>query len=155
MQKLLLLLTFFATSTFAQEKQYNYRLLDVEYFDMRYQQFDHNRDPYAPEYDGKWAYRAAADFRLNFMESIYWDNTLHTEALRSGPVKTVGWRWELGLRLSNNIDLFHEHHSRHIMEEDRDSRNGSNVFPVEDSYGLRIKFIERPRGRSVGSWLWP
>lgn len=131
-----------------------YRLLDVEEFSIQYSQFeDGRRDPYAPEYDGQWAYRANANFRLSIFESLYWDNNVHTEALQSGPVKTVGWHWKLGLRLTNWLDIGHEHWSRHIMEDARPKDGGSNVFPVEDSYFIRVKFIQKPNGRSLGGWI--
>src|SRR5690349_5709266 len=133
MKSLLFFLIFVSTAAFSQQqtresKFSGYRLLDIEYFDVKYQEFQHNRDPYAPEYDGRWAYRASANFRLNLFESFYWDNNVHTEAIQSGTVKTVGWHWEAGLRISESIDIFHEHHSRHVMEEDRPTRGGGNVF---------------------------
>lgn len=158
MNKLLWLVLMFSSSAFAQNKYSQYRLLSIEDFNISYAQFDHQRDPYLPHYDGQWAYRARADFNVAIMHTLYWHNSVHTEALKSGPVKTVGWHWILGLRLNKYMDLFHEHHSRHVMDEDPPVRydgDTTGVFPVEDSYGLKFKIVEdgSPK-RSLGDWFF-
>ena len=94
-------------------------------------------------------YRASTNFRLGLARTLYWDNNLHTEAVRSGTVKTVGWHWIMGVRLTKMIDLFQEHHSRHVVEEYRATKNGRNTFPVEDSYGIRITIIDLKRVNSL------
>lgn len=155
MKPLLILLLVLSTSALGQSRSASkYRLLSLEDFSISYAQFDHHRDPYVPERDD-WLYRASTDFNISVLHTIYWHNNVHTEAVRSGSVKTVGWHWVLGLRVNKYMDLFHEHHSRHVMEEDRESVNGKNVFPVEDSYGIKFKIVEDgAMKKSLGGWLF-
>lgn len=112
-----------------------------------------SRDPLAPQYTGSWESRAALGFRFNILGSLYWDNYVHMEA--TSVPKTVGWHWMLGLRVHPSVDLFHEHHSRHLMDEmsttnqSYDGRIGRNNFPVEDSYGIRFNIYTGTKGKSI------
>ena len=76
---------------------------------------------------------------------------MHLETIDAKTVKTVGWHWELGLRLHKNLMIFHEHHSKHILDEGphHSPYTGRNQFPVEDSFGIRIKLIEEKTGRGI------
>jgi hypothetical protein len=112
-----------------------------------------SRDPLAPQYTGSWTHRAALQFRFNILDSLYWDNRAHTEVAASA-VRTVGWWWTLGLRVHPQLDLFWEHHSRHIVDEQVPGREmyptqQSRNFPVEDSYGLKLNVYLGERGRSI------
>ena len=123
-----------------------WRLLETDKVDLEYSQLNpHNRDPYAPNFTGKWRERGALKWDLSIARyrdwGLFWNNNIHTETIDSGAVKTVGWEWELGIQLGKYADLFHHHHSRHIMDEKPqiDAYNGKyNQFPVEDSLVLRI-----------------
>lgn len=111
------------------------------------------RDPLAPQYTGAWNYRAALAFRFNILGALYWDNRVHTEAASSA-VRTVGWWWMLGLRLHPQVDLFWEHHSRHIVDQasnsyDQYPEQKSRNFPVEDSYGIRFNLYTGDKGRAL------
>lgn len=119
-----------------------YKLLTMESFEMKYSDFKSQRDPYAMEYTEDWAYRAATSFRYSILGVLYHDNYVHCEGLDSGVVKTVGWQWTIGLRLHRNVDVFADHHSRHVMEDYRPTVNGRNQFPVEDSYGIKFIVVE-------------
>ena len=149
MYKALYLLFFISMSASAKE----YRLLEVEHFDMGYQEFKNIRDPYVPD-TTNMKYRASTNFRLGLARTLFWDNTLHTEAVRSGTVKTVGWHWITGIRLTKKIVLFQEHHSRHVVEEYRGTKNGRNTFPVEDSYGIRITIIDLKQVNSLSDLFY-
>lgn len=125
-----------------------YRLLDVDKLDLEYTKLNStNRDPYAPDYTGRWGERAALKFNLNVLHYLYWDNNIHTETIDTGQVKTVGWEWEAGVRIWKYFDVFHHHHSRHIMDEpaQRDYKypDTRTQFPVEDGVGIRFKFITK------------
>lgn len=125
-------------------KAEEWKLLDLEKFNMEFSRLDPNaRDPYAYQYTGRWKDRAAADFRLSIFGPLYWDNYVHTETIDTGAVKTVGWKWEAGLRISKYLSVFSGHHSRHIMDESTDT-NGDrgNTFPVENSFGIRLRIVE-------------
>lgn len=127
-----------------------FHVLDVDKVALRYQKFDDNRDPYVPQWDERWAYRAGLEWNLTMLEWGYWRNDVHTEALETGVVKTVGWQWELGIRLPfMRSEIFQQHHSRHIMDERPRERDGDVLpgrgtkFPVEQSYGIRVTLYER------------
>lgn len=144
--KYLFLLLMIATTVNAKE----YRLLEVEHFDIQYQEFKNIRDPYVSDIENL-KYRVSTNFTLGLHRILYWDNKVHTEALKSGTVKTVGWHWVVGLRVNKYIDVFSEHHSRHVMEEYRATKNGHNMFPVEDSYGVKLTIIDIKNTRTLGN----
>lgn len=148
-KKFLLLCTLFASPAYAA----NYHLLSLDYFDMRYEQFADARDPYAPNYDNLWLYRVAADFNLSLGGVLYWNNYTHFETLKSQTPKSVGWQYEIGLRLTGFMDVYREHHSRHIFEEPSPYNRAGNSFPVEDVYGVRVKFVDDPSHKSSVSNL--
>jgi len=75
-----------------------------------------------------------------------WDHHIHTETIDSGAVKTVGWRWKAGFELGKHLEIYHNHHSKHIMDErvDNPAYGGkTNQFPVEDSFVVTVKFISK------------
>lgn len=120
----------------------------MDYFDLKTAKFGCNRDPLTPDIQCEdYVGRVAADFQLRLVEVVYWRSNIHTEGT-AGKVQTVGWQWELGLRISKGISLYHEHHSRHRMDATVPDYNGDgrpDKFPVEDSYGIRFNFYMNPR----------
>lgn len=132
-----------------------FRLLDVDQFSVEGSRFAENRDPMTPNTDQKeYVGRAAARFDLRLLEVGYWRNWVHSEGVDSR-FTTVGWQWELGVHVSKYIDLFHYHHSRHVMDgeqplvfNERSTEPERNRFPVEDSYGMRLIFYLNPRPHS-------
>jgi hypothetical protein len=118
--------------------------LDLEYLRLKAK----NRDPYAPEYTGQWREQIGLRWDISLLKYGFWNNRVHTETINpGGTVKTVGWQWELGIRLGNQVDIYHYHHSRHIMDQQAvggDRFNDSyNQFPVEDALGIRFKFLSK------------
>lgn len=121
--------------------------------DLRTQRFSENRDALTPDIpQDQYKGRVATDFQLRILEVGYWKNYVHTEGTPS-QLQTVGWQWELGIRISDELSIFHEHHSRHRMDSaelDLDGDGKPNKFPVEDSYGIRLHFYVNPRpSRSI------
>jgi hypothetical protein len=51
----------------------------------------------------------------------------------------VSWEFETGFRLINGLDAIWHHHSQHAIDLDR------SKFPVIDSYGVRLTFLNRPK----------
>lgn len=131
---------------YSQSSSAGWRLLDLDYFDFRAAKFGANRDPLTPDIPTKgYRGRLATDFQVRLLDAGYWKNLVHTEGTEA-KVETVGWQWELGIRLTSQIAVFYEHHSRHRMDSaspDRDySSNKPRKFPVEDSYGIRLRIYE-------------
>lgn len=132
----------------------DFSLLDVESAGVKAAYFGCNRDPMTPHLDrgceGDYKGRVAFELNLRLLEVGYWDNDVHTEGIDS-QVKTVGWHWETGLHITKKFDLFYEHHSRHVMEglqpriyDYNSQQHIQQKFPLEDSYGLRLKFYINP-----------
>jgi hypothetical protein len=135
--------------------QAQYRLLDVDHLDMEVAKFGCNRDPIVPEIEcNDWRGRVSLNADLRLMEYAYFKNEIHGEGTDAA-FKTMGWHFELGLRLSKYIDVFYEHHSRHALDQGNathisyDGRYSIKKFPVEDSYGLRFTFYESKRNRTT------
>ena len=128
-----------------------FRLLDIDYFGMKAARFTCNRDPMSPERNcDDWKGRVSAFFNLSIIEYLYWNNEVHGEGTEAA-FKSVGWHWELGIRVHPALFLYHEHHSRHLLDEDRseelrtDEYPALKRFPVEDSFGVRLNFYTNPR----------
>jgi hypothetical protein len=115
---------------------------------MEFARFGCNRDPIVPELDcNDWRGRTSINSNLRLLETIYWSNDVHAEGTDAA-FKTVGWHFELGVNVSKYVDLFYEHHSRHVMDQgnavhiSHDGRYRFSKFPIEDSYGIRLIFYE-------------
>jgi hypothetical protein len=146
---IVLFLSIFSAFKCSEARGAEFRLLDVDYFDMRAAKFGINRDPLTPDIEGhQYVGRVATDFQLRILEVGYWKNEVHTEGTE-GQLQTVGWHYEMGVRLHKSMSAFYEHHSRHRMDSanvidyNRDLR--PDRFPVEDSYGIRLHFYINPR----------
>lgn len=144
MIRLMAVLILFSTSIASAGE---YKLLSADRLDVEYTKLmPNNRDPYAPQYTGHWRDRAALKWDISVLGRAYWNNNTHTEMIDTGQVKTVGWEWEAGFHVWKHLDVYKYHHSRHIMDEEPQTSSGdiiTNSFPVEDSYGIRIRFITK------------
>lgn len=101
------------------------------------------RDPYLYPIDKELKYGMSFNTDLmiarygNFQ--LYWKNNLHfDQSSETGHIKHAGWQYELGLPILTRsgvpkIELFKQHHSRHLLEETR-----TTLFPVYDRYGVRF-----------------
>ena len=136
----------------AEGRERGFRILDVEDISMEASKFDCNREPMTPDIPcTDYLYRMAFRVDLRLLEVGYFRNNVHTEALES-QVKTVGWEYEIGLRVFPWLDIFRHHHSRHVMEGEQprvwdiDRQALREVrYPVEDSYGIRLRFWTNDR----------
>jgi hypothetical protein len=127
----------------------DYRLLDVDRLDLEYGKFvPTTRDPYVPQYAGRWRDEIALQWDVTLLQWGYWRNHVHTETTDpSGSVTTVGWQFELGVHLGDRVDVYREHHSRHVMEAEPEHRfeAAHAQFPVEDLYGVRLHIYGKER----------
>lgn len=120
---------------------------DLSKFALEYWRIDNNRDGYLeiedPGGDAKehWLYGSAATFDLDLVATenwgLYWDNYVHMDSTNK-QVRHVGWEWEGGLRIGDTLEVFHYHHSRHILEAERPDR-----YPLVNRYGARWVFYEK------------
>lgn len=124
-------------------------LLTLDYGAFTLTKLTCNRDYMAPDIACKdWKGRAAVDFNLNVLREGFFRNHVHTEGTNS-KVETVGWKWEMGVRLPWNIEVGLSHHSRHRMDEKTPyvGLTPESVLPakfeVEDGYFVRFIFSEK------------
>lgn len=117
---------------------YNYREPYIdEYSTMQ-------KEPADPTQTEYWTYGAMVNFNVNLVRvnnyRLFWRNTIHGEST-SEQFRRVGWQWNLGFTLiPNKLELFHLHHSEHILDKAAES----NVnYPVRDSYGVRMIFLDK------------
>jgi hypothetical protein len=131
--------------------QGNYSLFNVEKLEIKHAKMSPgNRDPYVPWYTGSWYTKSELEWRVSMLGPIYWDNNMHMEMINSTTVKTVGWQYELGVRILDSVSVYWGHHSRHVLDEPAPELYISgNQFPVEDSIGIRIKIMEEKVGRGL------
>lgn len=122
----------------------NLHLLEPKDVYLEYYKYTSMHDPYLYPIDREIYQGASFNTDFNIIRYkdflIYWKNNLHFDQSRvSGHIKHAGWQYEIGLPLlmakdSTKIELFKQHHSRHVLEETR-----STHFPVYDRYGVRFR----------------
>lgn len=95
----------------------------------------------------------ALNLNVDLLQVLYFNNRVHggTDEIKSadglttgrGQFRTVGWEFELGVRISDYINISYYHHSQHILDYDPGRR-----FPVQDALQLKIFFFrdQRPSG---------
>lgn len=111
--------------------------IKLKEFSLQTGRLDDNRDPYFKLVDHEqWKGFVANNFNLDLVRadgwSLYWHNQVHTEGTES-QLRSVGWRWEAGVNLGDKLEIFHEHHSRHLMDV-----TGETRFPLYNAYGIKI-----------------
>jgi hypothetical protein len=141
MRSLLVLIGFTATTAMGQTQ---WRLLDPKDVHIDVYKNETVHDPYLDPVDQELSYGSGFNLDLNLVKynglGLYWNNLLHfDQSSKSGQIKHAGWQYEIGATLwqeegQDRIQLFKQHHSRHVLEETRDIH-----FPVYDRYGIRVR----------------
>jgi hypothetical protein len=144
-----LLVILLSTVNYKAEAQQFTKWVQVDYLGISATQFQANRDPMTPDIgQDEYQARAALEMDLSVAKYLFWENRIHTESVAS-TVKTVGWHWIAGIRFLPWLDVIHEHHSRHVMDQPQERYNPETgkreKYPVEDSYGIRIHIIMKPK----------
>lgn len=125
--------------------------LEVDYLAVETSKFEGRREASTPNTpQGDYQQRAALRWDVSLWKNIYWNNNTHCETT-SGGVKTVGWLWEAGLRVTPWLDVFKAHHSQHVVDEPSQVRweGSAGKFPNEDSLGVRLIFIPQVTRRAL------
>lgn len=148
MRYLLLALVLYSTSASA------WSLFEVDRLDMEYYKYKTGyRNPYLIEGgdDTPDGYKpmplvdgAELHMDLGIAEYVYWRNRFHMASDEHKHVRYVGWEYENGIDLERIVptlpfEIFQHHHSQHGLEY---VNPRGDKFPVEDTYGIRFKFIE-------------
>lgn len=129
-------------------------ILEADYSSFEWYKVGNNRDEYLRINDPdsqkygeggeSWQYGAAMRLNLNLLSygdyGLYWKNRVHMAATECC-VRHVGWEYEVGAKVTPHFDLFHYHHSEHILDLGRQASR----FPLVNHYGVRFIFIEGDR----------
>jgi hypothetical protein len=124
-------------------------LVSLREFSMEYYSVANHRDTYMqyadPADEGSeeaWIGGTAVSFNLDLLKrgdwGLYWNNRVHGEGT-DAQFREVGWQFETGLQLGADLQLYMHHHSRHVLDAERDER-----FPLDNFYGARVTFYRRP-----------
>ena len=97
----------------------------------------------------KWDGRMAVNLDAQFLKYILWRNRVHGESAYR-KFTSIGWKYDLGVKISKHLEFFWHHHSRHVLDVEqsyyfnRDTEKiERNFYPMEDSFVLRIILIDR------------
>lgn len=157
--------TSFLTSSISRADTGRFTLWTVDRLDMEYYKYREGyRNPYLLDEgatEGGQGIDTAEGYRpmplvdgaelhvdIDILKYGYWRNRFHMASDQYKHVRYVGWEYEAGVDLARfpqyslPFEIFEHHHSQHGLEyvNPRGDR-----FPVEDTYGIRFKFIERQR----------
>ena len=156
MKKLLIILGLLTTPSYSQE----FRLLDLDYLGLEYITHVNYRDSYFLEYETLdrqcvkstecFKYGANALFDITLVQlpyqlqqvpfSLFWRNDVKMDATNK-QVRQVGWLWEIGIPIGKHVELFHRHHSRHVLE----NTNSQFGFPLRDEYVVKLNIYKRSK----------
>lgn len=150
MKKLLLLIFLFTNKAYSETKTTHAPYMKIKHFSLDIGKFTGNKELLIPEIPGnQWNYRIATNFDLEFFKYVFWKNRVHSEAAYA-KFYAVGWKYDLGVKLGEQIELFWHHHSRHTMDVELpyyynriDNILEQADYPVEDSIVLRLIFLNR------------
>lgn len=86
------------------------------------------------------------DVDIDLFDVFFWNNTIHsqTDTRGTGPAgqfRLIGWKFETGLRIHENFEVFFGHESRHTLDY-----RSPWAFPLEDYFGFRLKLFDRNNG---------
>lgn len=126
-----------ASQAKAEEAKSTYHVLDVEKFAFEHKWADKIRDPYIPD-EKNWRIKDNLYWNVSIGHIFFWDNNVEMYSTDTH-VLSVGWQFYMGFHVNDWLDLVKDHHSRHVLEQSRPTA----AFPVEDSYGFRLNFINK------------
>lgn len=122
-----------------------FHLLDTEEISMDAWNTTYRRDPYQPEYTGKWRDGVAANLNLRLLKVFRWENRVHSDGTES-QLRNVGWEFRMLMDWNDYLQPFYYHHSQHAMDSvGADDPRIQNDFPVQDSWGIRLIFFKKGR----------
>lgn len=146
MKKLIMLALLLVTSN---AQAWEFHPASLDHLSLDAAKFGCNRNAMTPEIPcDQYRGRVRLNFNLGLLNDlIKWRNEVHTEGTKEKLV-TVGWRYQIAIPLPGNIEIFADHHSQHVMDQEQPTISGRDKperYQVEDSYGLRIIFFEKAK----------
>ena len=128
MKKLLILLCFSNTA------------FGASYLNLELRKIEFKRHAYYPDKRDWRGYTGLNWGVQDLWDTVYWENTIYAYG-DSAQYRHVGWKWELGVNLYDNLHIFYHHHSEHAMDANREDIGHPDKWPIEDSFGIRINLL--------------
>lgn len=122
-----------------QPQERSFKLFEADRLDLEYRKVAVHRDPFYVEDTDSFRYGASVLFDVRALKYLYWRNNVHMMATDS-QVRAVGWEFEWGANVTKYFDVFYYHHSMHVLERERPTRN----YPLVNEYGIRMHFLTKP-----------
>jgi len=97
-----------------------------------------HRDPYFIEDTDKFTHGGNFNLNLRAFNYLFCENIIHIAGTDS-QIREGGWKFRAGINLGKYLDVFYKHHSRHVFERARNSKQ----FPLDNFYGVRLYFYRR------------
>lgn len=127
-----------------------YQILRLEHFSIEAAGFLQNHTLLIPELESKdWNGRVASNFNFSIFKYGFSRNRVHGEVALQR-FQSVGWEYDLGIKIHKQIEFFWHHHSIHSLEVapsyyvDRATMEvGQHNYPMEDSFVLKFILIDR------------
>lgn len=120
----------------------NFKILDLEQVRVGYKNFIFARDPMF--WDSTPKEQININIETSLMKYGFWNSFVHGTTDES-QYKRIGLQMELGVRISNSLEVSYKHHSQHML----DCTYPYQRFPVEDSVGVYLYLFRKDKKESI------
>lgn len=116
----------------------DFQLLDVDELSIDLYKVQDYRQTYWVEDYEQMSHGVNINFNLRACRYLFMENQLHMLGTDS-QLRQGGLHWRSGVNLGPYLDIYYEHHSNHVLERGRETRE----FPLENYYGARFYFLRK------------
>lgn len=120
-----------------------YSLFEAKELSLDLRKVSIKRDPYYVNKDDWYSY-VGLNWDISILSYMFWDNKVFFYGDRA-QVRKIGWHYDMGIRVTNQIDFYWHHESEHDADHDKADPDfpERGRFPIENSYGVRLKFLKK------------
>ena len=118
----------------------SFRILEADEISIDYLKIADYRHGYYVDDMERFNHGANFNLNLRLCKYAFVENRLHFLGTES-QIRAVGWEYRAGFDIGKYLQVFHYHHSQHILE--REAANEGYRFPLENMYGVRLFFHRR------------
>ena len=110
----------------------DFHLIDVDKVYVDYMHYTYAAEPFMYNAGYTPTNRLDVHLDLKLFDGIgFIDNMIHSETDQS-QYRVVGWNYRMGAHVGNNLDIYFEHYSQHLLDS---PTVGPNSF---DALGVRV-----------------
>lgn len=81
--------------------------------------------------------RLDVGINLGFLKYGYFNNTIHSLTSQD-QFRLISWEYQAGVHVGSIADVYLEHRSEHLLDE-----QGTSRFPVQNLYGVKFYIYRR------------